>query len=227
MNVINSFEQDSRFELDLGNPENFYKLSPSLDWVTYTKDLGFPAEKLIIGESESLKNRKLVPFLANLDDEEYLRLLMEEDSYKQANIDWKEMSPICDKVVGVGLGMIFGGALLADAMKSKVGRVLTSCSFLAGSVAWGGGLFVATQYICRTGFKEIAEARLRRLNEKVQVIQSRILSLDDSSNNVEEAEQLKFALDYVSETCQHWNGRVIRDPRLPLNSYLVVKFNGT
>ena len=220
MSSVNPFERFSNCNIyHISDPRN------NLDRFTYTKDLGFPAEKLMISESESLKNHKLVPFLANLDDEEYKHLEKEDECYRQANVEWREMNPLCNKVAVVGLGMMFGSLFIGSAMKSTVGQVLMGCSLAGGSVAWVGGLFVATHYNYCTGFKKVLEARLQRLNEKVQVIQGQILSLNDCSNNGKELEQLNAALTYFKNTRDEWNGRVIRDLRLPICSKLVVKFD--
>jgi hypothetical protein len=198
-----------------------------LDYLTYTRNWGFPAEKLLARESDLLKERQQVPFLINLDNEEYKHLQIEEICLSQANYEWKEMSPLLTKIAYVGGLTMFGSGLFGGAAeKSRVGLVLFSCSLLAGSAAWVGGVIGLGHYSLRTEFKKVVEARLQRLIEKVNVIQFRISALENCPENVEEIKQLNQALTYFHQTCSQLDGSTIRDERL-LTSTLRVKFPAT
>lgn len=187
-----------------------------------TKDLGFPAEKLLIENSKSLKNRVLIQFLIDLDQEECTHLKNEETRYGKANEDWKKITPLLWKITYTGLGIMIGSILLGSRARSEVATTLASSSFFAGFTGFASSLVGITHYNLSTGFQEVATARFNRLYAKVQAIQSKIAN---SPSNDEEIDQLKKALTYFNQTFTEWNGRTITDDRLPFSTTLKMTIN--
>lgn len=222
MNNLNFSPNDSRGYS--GHPAN----DRSLDQFVHTIDLGFPAEKLLIQQSESLKNSKLVQFLIDLDKQEYTHLKNEEDLYGKANEDWKKITPLLWKITYIGLGVMFGSLILGSKAKSEFVTTLSCSSFFASSTCFIGGLLGITHFSRSTGFEEVAIARFNRLNEKVKTIQNRILQLnrniilDKCPNNSIEIQQLNKALSYFNETLTQMSGHVITDDRLPFSTTLKI-----
>ncbi|HVW98868.1 MAG TPA: hypothetical protein VHA52_00275, partial [Candidatus Babeliaceae bacterium] len=163
-------------------------------------------------ETPQLKGKNLVPYLIEIDQNEYPVLQSEDNELKELQNEWRCVN--IGKITSMGLGILsfFGAFYYSSDLYAKAGRWMMSGTIftLAGAVA-------QKQYsdTLEAKIKELYNRRLLRFEDKIRKLENRITSIAEPL----EREQLEQARDFFKLHFQHFQAKAINNIAVTVKTY--------